>query len=134
MQRRDGYRIAGQTRSLPPRDQPPNGQPPGVNPPPTTSNPPGTYNPISVGPDASDGYGNTQVTTLGPPPVSPWSGWPNGWQTPRWGEPTPKGIMGAWGRLADVVFAAIDLNTSILSTMPPYIVKGAAPLQLLPWL
>jgi HK97 family phage portal protein len=135
-QRRDGYRIAGHERSLPPRDQPPNGQPPGVNPPPTTVNPPGTYNPVSVGPDASDGYGNTHVTTLGPPPVSAWSGWPDGWSTPPWrvvGE-TPGGIMGAWGRLADVVYAAVDLNASILSTMPPYIVKGAEPQPPLPWL
>jgi HK97 family phage portal protein len=42
--------------------------------------------------------------------------------------------MGAWGRLADVVFAAIDLNTSILSTMPPYITKGAQPQPGVPWM
>jgi HK97 family phage portal protein len=139
-QRRDGYRIAGHERSLPPRDQPPNGQPPGVNPPPTTVNPPGTYNPISVGPDASDGYGNTHVLgpngSFGPPPVSAWSGWPDGWSTPPWrvaGE-APSGLMGAWGRLADVVYAAVDLNASILSTMPPYIVKGAEPQPSQPWL
>jgi hypothetical protein len=137
MQRRDGYRIAGQTRSMPPRDQPPNGQPPGVNPPPTTTNPPGTYSPVSVGPDASDGYGNSHVLgpngSFGPAPVSAWSGWPDGWATPRWNQPS-SGLMGAWGRLADVVFAAIDLNASILATMPPYIVKGATPQPALPWL
>jgi HK97 family phage portal protein len=41
--------------------------------------------------------------------------------------------MGAWGKLADVVFAAIDLNSSILSTMPPYIVKGAIRQTDAPW-
>lgn len=126
-QRRDGYRLAGHTRGMPPRDQPPNGQPPGVNPPPTTTNPPGTYNPVSVGPDASDGFGNTHVMgpggTVGPAPVSAWSGWPDGWATPLWNQGT-SGIIGAWGRLADVVFAAVDLNASILATMPPYVVKG----------
>src|SRR4051812_5231698 len=132
MQRRDGYRLPGYERSMPPREQPPNGQPPGVNPPPTTANPPHDYNPISVGPDASDGYGNTHV--LGPPPVSAWSGWPDGWQTPPWNASSPAGLMGAWGRLADVVFAAIDLNTSILSTMPPYMVKDTQPQPGAPWL
>ena len=111
-----GVRPAGQVRGMPPRDQPPNGQPPGVNPPPTTANPPHDYAPISVGPDGS----------FGPPPVSAWSGWPDGWATPAWNS-TTGGLMGQWGRLADVVFAAIDLNTSILSTMPPYLVKGAQP-------
>lgn len=136
-QRRDGYRLAGQTRGVPPRDQPPNGVPPGVNPPPTTANPPHDYAPVSVGPDASDGFGNTHVLapdgSFGPPPVSAWSGWPDGWQTPAWNSASG-GLMGAWGRLADVVFAAIDLNASILATMPPYIVKGGVPQEPLPWL
>lgn len=136
-QMRSGYRIAGQTRSMPPRDQPPNGQPPGINPPPTTVNPPGTYNPISVGPDASDGFGNTHVLgpngSFGPPPVSAWSGWPDAWATPGWNQ-TSSGLIGAWGRLADVVFAAIDLNASILATMPPYVVKGATPQAPVSWL
>lgn len=114
-------------RSLPgPRDNPPNGEPPGVNPPPTTSNPPGDYSPISVGPDASDGFGNDHVAGLGGDwPVDPqaWSGWPNAWATPAWGA-GGQSLLGPMGSRVDVVFACLDLNASILSTMPPYLVHG----------
>jgi HK97 family phage portal protein len=110
-------------RSLPPRDNPPNGMEPGINPPPTTANPPGDYNPISVGPDASEGFGNTHVMyPAGAPPLEAqaWSGWPVGWQVP-WSN-----SQGAWAgqfsKTLDLVFACLDLNSSVLSTMPPYIV------------
>ena len=116
-------------RSLPgPRDNEPNGQPPGDNPPPTTTNPPGDYSPVSVGPDASDGFGNTHVADLGGwggPPVDPqaWSGWPDAWATPAWGS-SGQSLLGPLGTRVDVVFACLDLNSSILSTMPPYLVHG----------
>jgi HK97 family phage portal protein len=48
----------------------------------------------------------------------PWAGWPADWQTPNW-----------WGRVemaTDIAWAGLDLNASVLSTMPPYLV-GAAP-------
>lgn len=121
------------TRALPhpepdPRDQPPNDTPPGVNAPPTTANPPGDYAPVSVGPNASDGYGNAHVTTFGqnaPVPVSAWSGWPAGWNTPLWSETDNNGSpLSKWSKLADVVFACIDLNSSILSSMPPYLLNN----------
>lgn len=117
-------------RSLPqpPRSQPPNDTPPGINPPPTTANPPGDYDPVSVGPNASDGYGNDNVVTFGqdaPAPVSAWSGWPNGWQTPLWNASGDNGSpVSMWTRLADIVFACLDLNCSILSSMPPYLVNN----------
>jgi len=121
--------LVVQERSMPaPRGNEPNGQEPGVNPPPTTANPPGDYAPISVGPDASEGFGNTHV--LGPgggwlPPVDPqaWSGWPEGWATPLWGS-AGQGMLGPLGSRVDIVFACLDLNASILSTMPPYLVHG----------
>lgn len=123
---------AGYERALPspedvPRGNPPNGVPPGDNPPPTTANPPGDYAPISVGPDASDGFGNSHVANLaggfGPVDAQAWSGWPDGWATPLWGS-AGAGMVGGLGQRVDVVFACLDLNASILSTMPPYIVKG----------
>jgi HK97 family phage portal protein len=110
------------------RSQPPNDTPPGVNPPPTTSNPPGDYNPVSVGPNASEGFGNTNVATIpqnAPVPVSAWSGWPNNWQTPLWNSNSDNGSpLSQWSRLADIVFACLDLNCSILSSMPPYLVNN----------
>jgi HK97 family phage portal protein len=111
-------------RALPmpesPREQIPNDTPPGVNPPPTTTNPPGDYDPVSVGPNASEGFGNTHVSTI--PRPSAWSGWPNTWQTPNWNSNSDNGSpLSSWSRLADVVFACLDLNCSILSSMPPYL-------------
>jgi len=111
-------------RSLPPRDNPPNGIPPGVNPPPTTTNPPGDFAPVSVGPDASEGFGNTHVMyPAAYPPVEAqaWSGWPVGWQVP-WS--TVGGLSGRVAASVDLVFGCLDLNSSVLSTMPPYVVKG----------
>jgi HK97 family phage portal protein len=122
-------------RSLPgPRDNEPNGQPPGINPPPTTANPPGDFNPVSVGPDASDGFGNSNVAGLGWP-VDPqaWSGWPDQWATPLWGAGA-EGMLGPLGGRVDIVFACLDLNASILASMPPYVVHGAEPAEPRSWI
>lgn len=127
-------------RSLPgPRDNEPNGVEPGVNLPPTTTNPPGDYNPVSVGPDASDGFGNTHTTDLGvsgwgsPVDVQAWSGWPDQWATPLWGSGSQT-LLGPLGHRVDVVFECLDLNASILSTMPPYILRGSDPQPDKTWL
>src|SRR4051812_4076329 len=99
-------------RSLPgPRDNPPNGQPPGDNPPPTTANPPGDYAPISVGPDASAGFGNTHTTDLVGDDgwsvgVQAWSGWPESWATPAWGA-GGQSLLGPLGSRVDIVFACL---------------------------
>lgn len=125
-------------RSLPgPRDNPPNGIPPGDNPPPTTANPPHDFSPISVGPDASDGFGNDHVMTAGgwEPPfdVQAWSGWPNTWATPAWGA-GGQSLLGPLGTRVDIVFACLDLNASILSTMPPFLVRNSEPQADRTWL
>lgn len=131
-----GLLVREYRRSLPgpadPRGNPPNGQPPGDNPPPTTANPPHDFSPISVGPDASDGFGNTHVATLGVD-VQAWSGWPDQWATPLWGAGAD-GMLGALGGRVDIVFACLDLNASILASMPPYIVHGAEPQGAKSWL
>jgi HK97 family phage portal protein len=60
-----------------------------------------------------------------PAPVSPWSGWPNVWQTPLWNNINDNGSpLSVWSRLADIVFACLDLNCSILASMPPYLVNN----------
>lgn len=128
-----GLRVVDNRRGLPPRDNPPNDNDvaDSINPVPTTVNPPGTYNPISVGPDASEGFGNTHVmypADNAPPQAQAWSGWPVEWATPSFG-------YGAeWVSRLDTVFAAVDLNSSVLSTMPPYVVHGTTPEAPASWL
>jgi HK97 family phage portal protein len=48
----------------------------------------------------------------GPPRSSPWSGWPAEWNTPAWNNRLED--------LVDTAWMCLDLNASILSTMPPY--------------
>jgi HK97 family phage portal protein len=124
--------VVRHVRADDPRSWPPNDNGPGVNTPPST-----------VGPTSSEGYGNTHVmypavgdpTLTGmmtPPPVQAWSGWPVEWSTPTWG-----GGIGGLGDIANrvsTVFGAIDLNASILSTMPPYRLAGADVIDPLPWM
>ena len=52
-----------------------------------------------------------------------WSGWPDGWGT-EWGM-TSVGIED----LSDVAWACLDLNASVLATMPPYLIDAAASLD-----
>lgn len=61
---------------------------------------------------------------------SPWSGWPANWATPLWGAGG-----GRLDELTDTAWAGLDLNASILSTMPPYVMRGAQMLEDAPtWL
>jgi len=53
---------------------------------------------------------------------SPWAGWPPDWQTPYWG---------SWplAALTDTAWTCIDLNASVLASMPPYLVDAAPSLS-----
>jgi HK97 family phage portal protein len=110
------------SRSDDPRSWPSN---PNVDPPPPTG--PG------VGPNMSEGFGNSHVMYSGinPPPVMPWSGWPTEWNTPNWG-----GAMGMPEMIqrSTAAYGAIDMNSSILSTMPPYRLSGRVVIDPLPWM
>lgn len=76
--------------------------------------------PPSVGPDYTPGdpdgveWVSDDVEGRALPSIlaSPWSGWPSGWQTPEW---TTRGAC-----LVDTAWACLDLNASVLSTMPVY--------------
>ncbi len=119
-------------RSDDPRSWPPNEGGAGVNDPPST-----------VGPTSSEGFGNEHVMYPDPnildaytdpimaPPVMPWSGWPVEWHTPRWGGAA--GLDQILERIS-VVFGCLDLNSSILSTMPPYRMVGSTVVDPLPWM
>ena len=101
-------------RSIRPSDEIPN------------DNDPADVPPATVGPPAAV-PGDPHGVTLepGPPAIPPprvmpsaWSGWPADW-TPVWGN-------GRLGALTDTAWACLDLNSSLLATMPPYLV-GASP-------
>lgn len=61
------------------------------------------------------------------PQPSPWSGWPASWSTPDWTD-------GHFGKLVDTAWDAIDLNSSVLSTMPAYRTRGGRVVEPLPWM
>ncbi|HEV8167602.1 MAG TPA: phage portal protein [Actinomycetota bacterium] len=65
-----------------------------------------------------------------PPPrpvAQPWAGWPAEWDVPPWNG------GGALTRLTDTAWTCIDLNASVLASMPPYLV-GANPTVDAAWL
>lgn len=87
--------------------------------------PPATVGPDVYNPGDPDGVNIIDLGTLapartGPPPPSPWSGWPADWAT-AW-----QTAPGHLDTLSDVAWACLDLTAGLLATMPPYLV-GAAP-------
>lgn len=89
----------------------------------------------SVGPNVPEGYGDTHVMYDGagvlPPMVQAWQGWPVEWATPTWGGMVG---LGEITRRVSTVFAGIDKQAWILSTMPPYRTKGGRVTKPLAWM
>lgn len=94
---------------------------------PTTpnGNDPATVPPATVGEDVArpgDPNGVEIVGTAGPPNPpsrivpSPWSGWPAEWAAPLWGNVET---------LSDTAWTCLDLNSSVFSSMPPYLVAAS---------
>jgi HK97 family phage portal protein len=69
---------------------------------------------------------------------TPWSGWPDQWSTPNWsiGAGGAGGMPGFPGisRLIDTAWAAIDLNSSVLSSFPVYRLRNGQVLPSLPYM
>jgi HK97 family phage portal protein len=90
---------------------------------------PGTVGPPSTRPGDPVGVQFTAPEFDPPPPrianPAAWSGWPAEWNT-AWGP-------GRLEDLADTAWMCLDLNASILGTMPPYLV-GASPTLDAGWL
>lgn len=61
-----------------------------------------------------------------PPRPMPWSGWPADWATPNW--------SGRFNDLVDTAWMCLDLNASILSTMPPYTVRNGETAEQPSWM
>lgn len=116
-------------RAAGPRELTSGGEPPRDNPP---NDNPVPDPPVSVGPNASEGFGNTHVMyPSGSLVPQAWSGWPVEWATPRWGSTV--GLAEIFERMSTVWFC-IDLNSSILSTMPPYRMRGSEMIEAPPWM
>lgn len=62
------------------------------------------------------------------PQPSPWSGYPDSWSTPNWGSENQV------KSLVDVAWACIDLNSSVLSSMPVYRIRNGEIIRSLPWM
>jgi len=82
--------------------------------------PPATVGPTEWNPGDPNGLLVEQgAPVIPPPPIQrpmPWSGWPAEWATPNWFGATP---------LTDIAWTCVDLNASLLATMPPYLVGPA---------
>lgn len=106
----------------PPDDIEPNANDPALNP------------PASVGPDQLVVPGDPDGVVVledenAPAPMSlaqiipsAWSGWPAEWWPPAWGG-------GSSSQLTDTAWLCLDLNASVLSSMPPYLVNAAPTLS-----
>lgn len=100
----------------------------------SNGNEPGDVPPATVGDDVATGgdpcgveitgeFGPAHSTRIVP---SAWAGWPDHWCTPLWGQ-------GRLGELVDTAWAALDLNASVLSSMPVYGVSGRRRVRLPSW-
>lgn len=88
-------------------------------------NDPAAVPPATVGPPAATpGDPHGVVLEPGAPAIPPprvvasaWSGWPSDWWPPAWN--------GQVQSLTDTAWGCLDLNSSVLATMPPYLVGAA---------
>jgi HK97 family phage portal protein len=100
----------------------PNGNDPADNPPATVGDDvyrPGDPHGLEIIDDGGTPRGPTRFT------ASPWSGWPAEWNTP---------ILGQFENLVDTAWMCLDLNGSIIATMPPYAVQSAGLVPSPTWL
>src|SRR5262245_32320659 len=95
------------------------------------ANDPASVPPSTVGPDQLVVPGDPNMVTVTgesgswvPPSIVPsaWSGWPADWGTSWANDPTVS-------CLTDVAWMCIDYNSSLLATMPPYLVNAVPSLQ-----
>ena len=90
---------------------------------------PGTVGPPDVHPGDPNGLElideGPGTPRRGPPRAMPWSGWPGEWATPSW-----QHLEG----LVDTAWMCLDLNSSIIATMPPYATQDAGLVASPTWL
>jgi len=62
------------------------------------------------------------------PVSSPWNGYPGGWSTPDWNS------SAGLSRLVDAAWACVDLNASVLSSMPVYRLRNGRIIEPTTWM
>jgi hypothetical protein len=88
------------------------------------ANPPSTPSTVGAGEADGDPHGvevvgpEVQARSLPTFFPSPWEGWPSGWSTPNWD------MDSRFNELVDVAWRCLDINASVLSTMPVYRTSG----------
>jgi HK97 family phage portal protein len=90
---------------------------------------PGTVGPPSATPGDPHGVTIQEGESGTPPPrvlPSAWSGWPADWWPPPWNSQI--------SQLTDTAWACLDLNSSVLATMPPYLVGATTASETSTWL
>ena len=98
---------------VPPNDNDPADVPPATVGPPSAT--PGDPHGVEIVGESGNG---ARLPTIS---ASAWSGWPAEWETPHW--------QGHVQLLTDTAWVCLDSNSSILSTMPPYLVGAAGSLS-----
>jgi HK97 family phage portal protein len=71
---------------------------------------------------------DTYSRSLRLPLPSPWSGWPAEWNTPAWD------FGSRFNELVDIAWACLDLNASVLSTMPVYRTRNGQVIEPSTWM
>lgn len=106
------------------------GETPALPAPPNSNGAP-TINPGD--PDMVDVSGlNAPMETRGLPWIQPsqWSGYPDSWAAPTWSQNGSSHL----NKLIDVAWACIDLNSSVLASMPVYRMRGGRIIDPLTWM
>ena len=70
----------------------------------------------------------TELRSLPAVMPSPWSGWPAEWSTPAFN------MSSRFNELVDVAWMCLDLNASVLSTMPVYRTRGGSLIGPVTWM
>lgn len=70
----------------------------------------------------------TESRSLPYPQPSPWSGWPGDWSTPNWS------LQAGVSRLIDTAWNCLDLNSSVLASMPVYRMASGQIVQPFSWM
>ncbi|HEY3484792.1 MAG TPA: phage portal protein [Ilumatobacteraceae bacterium] len=95
--------------------------------------PPGTVGSSAYNPGDPDGvelqgFDETFSRSLPVIMPSPWSGWPAEWNVPNWD------FGSRFNELVDVAWDCLDLNSSVLSTMPVYRTQSGVIIQAKTWM
>lgn len=70
----------------------------------------------------------TESRSLPFPQPSPWSGWPGDWSTPNWG------LQAGLNKLVDTAWNCLDLNSSVLASMPVYRMQSGRVMSPMSWM